>query len=550
MEDAQKQLVDKLKTANNILVTVSRDPSVDQLAALIGLTLLLTKQEKHAAAVFSGSVPSTIEFLQPEETIEKDTNSLRDFIIALDKNKADKLRYKVEDNLVRIFITPYKTSITQDDFEFTQGDLNVDLIIALGVKKQEDLDEAIMAHGQILHDATIASINVDAEGGLGTINWHQPDASSLSELVTRLGQAIDDKLFDAQISTALMTGIVAETDRFSNEKTTPQTMSASAILMTGGANQQLVASKLMDAGQLATLNLRQETPETPPLETNAVEIEHNADTPPEPASEAPVEIVADAPAEPAVETPQEPAAEPQEPQVPSPVPDVPPAPDLPVFELPTPDVESLPSETGSAPAPNEPPAVPPASAPEPEVVAPPEPIDVTPPSPPVPEPVPTPTTQPGPGSTTTAPTLPEGMALGPDPTQSTEEVHTHETLTELEEAVASPHLKDDPTLNTARDEVNKAINETNVEPTAAENPEQPQPGGAVQFGKELNPSDLPSDPTVPTPSPPTSSDSVDSDTATPAEDNQSDDQSKNDPNSPPPVPPPIPFQFGNPSPPQ
>src|SRR6202000_1540945 len=103
MDSAKQQLADRLKSANNILVSDSRDPSVDQLAALLGLTLLLNKSGKHSVAVFSGQVPPAIEFLEPDKTIEKNTDSLRDFIIALDKNKADKLRYKVEDNVVRIF---------------------------------------------------------------------------------------------------------------------------------------------------------------------------------------------------------------------------------------------------------------------------------------------------------------------------------------------------------------------------------------------------------------------------------------------------------------
>jgi hypothetical protein len=244
MEDAKSQLVEKLKTANNVLVTVSRNPTVDQLASCLGLALMLNKQGKHTAAVFSGQVPSTIEFLEPEATLEKNTDSLRDFIIALDKSKADKLRYKVEDNVVRIFITPYKTSISQADLDFSQGDFNVDLVIALGVEQQEDLDEAITAHGRILHDATVASINITANGGLGSINWHDSQASSLSELVTDLGRAVDSTLLDSQISTALLTGIVSATDRFSNDKTTSQTMAASAALMAAGANQQLVASKL------------------------------------------------------------------------------------------------------------------------------------------------------------------------------------------------------------------------------------------------------------------------------------------------------------------
>ncbi len=244
MDSPKQQLADKLKSANNILVTVSRNPSVDQLAACIALTLVLNKQGKHAAAVFSGAVPSTLEFLQPEETLEKNTDSLRDFIIALDKSKADKLRYKVEDNVVRIFITPYKTSISQADLEFSQGDFNVDVVVGLGVAEQGDLDEAITAHGRILHDAAVTTINVSTQANLGVINWNDPAASSLSELVTELTQMLGKDLLDGQIATALLTGIVAETDRFSNEKTSPQTMNASAALMGAGANQQLVASKL------------------------------------------------------------------------------------------------------------------------------------------------------------------------------------------------------------------------------------------------------------------------------------------------------------------
>ena len=243
--DSQKQEVaERIKQANNILVTVSNNPSVDQLSACIGLTLAFNKMGKHATAVFSGEVPSTIEFLQPEKTIEKNTDSLRDFIIALDKSKADKLRYKVEDKVVKIFITPYRTSISDKDLEFSQGDFNVDVVLALGVHNQADLDQAITAHGRILHDATVMAVNIQPGGDLGNINWLDPAASSLSELAVQLTDTLDKKLIDNQIATAFLTGIVAATDRFSNEKTSPQTMSISAELMGAGANQQLVATKL------------------------------------------------------------------------------------------------------------------------------------------------------------------------------------------------------------------------------------------------------------------------------------------------------------------
>jgi hypothetical protein len=244
MDDQKQQIVDKLKGAKNVLITVSMNPSVDQLAACIALTLLLNKLDKHATAVYSGETPSTIEFLQPEDTIEKNTDSLRDFIISLDKAKADKLRYKVEEKVVKIFITPYKTSLSGDDLEFSQGDFNVDVVVGLGIHRQQDIDSAITSHGRILHDATIVTINNTPNDEIGSIHWQDLSASSLSELVSNLARDLGDSVLDGQIATALLTGIVAETQRFRNNKTTPRTMSISAELMAAGANQQLVAEQL------------------------------------------------------------------------------------------------------------------------------------------------------------------------------------------------------------------------------------------------------------------------------------------------------------------
>lgn len=254
-------VVERLQSANNVLVTVSNNPTVDQLAACLGLTLILNKMGKHATAVFSGEVPSTIAFLQPEKTLEKNTDSLRDFIIALDKSKADKLRYKVEDEMVKIFITPYKTSINEADFSFSQGDFNVDAIVALGVHDRVQLDQTILAHGRILHDAVVMSFNTQGGHQLGSIPWVEPNASSLCEMVGDVGYKMQPNIFDAQISTSLLTGIVAETNRFSNQKASPHTMSIAGVLMAAGASQQLVSAKLEEAARQKTPQANKEAGE-------------------------------------------------------------------------------------------------------------------------------------------------------------------------------------------------------------------------------------------------------------------------------------------------
>ncbi len=250
---AKQKIVEKIKDSSNILVTVSRNPSVDELSAALGLTVLLNKMKKHATAVFSGAIPPAITFLDPEKTFEATVDSLRDFIIALDKEKADHLRYKVEGDVVKIFITPYRTTITGDDLEFSQGDYNVELVLGLGVKNQDDLDEALTAHGRILHDATVATMTVgDTTSQLGSIDWHEQNASSLSEMLVGLNDGLkgDKPLLDEQIATAFLTGIVAATDRFSNNKTSSKVMTVAAQLMSAGANQQLIALKLEEAHEI------------------------------------------------------------------------------------------------------------------------------------------------------------------------------------------------------------------------------------------------------------------------------------------------------------
>ncbi len=244
MDESKNKLLDKIKASNAILITVSNDPTVDQLAACIAFALLVNKLNKSGSALYSGQTPSTIEFLKPEETLEKNTDSLQDFIISLDKNKADKLRTKVDDQSVKIFITPYKTSLSENDLEFSQGDFNVDLIIALGVYKKEELDSAITNHGGILHDATIATVTINDPSDLGSINLNESNVSSFCELIASLSKNLGNNLIDQQIATALLTGIVSETDRFSNDKTSPQTMSISSELMNDGANPKLIASEL------------------------------------------------------------------------------------------------------------------------------------------------------------------------------------------------------------------------------------------------------------------------------------------------------------------
>lgn len=241
------QVAERVRTCDNVLIALSKDPSVDELSAALGLTFVLDKMGKHATAIFSGAVPNAIEFLEPEKTFETNTNSLQDFIIALDKEKADHLRYKIDGDYVKVYITPYKTTINEGDMEFSHGDYNVDLVVALNVASAGDLDSALTEYGRIMHDASSINIAASEAGKFADLEWGDPNASSVSEMVYLLSEKItenDKKIIDKPVATALLAGIVAATNRFSNEHTKPETLSIASKLMTAGADQQLISSSI------------------------------------------------------------------------------------------------------------------------------------------------------------------------------------------------------------------------------------------------------------------------------------------------------------------
>ena len=250
-ESPKAQLIQKIKAVNNILVTVSRNPSVDQLVSALALAMALNKLGKRSVAVFSGQIPAEIHFLDPEKVFESNADSLRDFIISISVDKADRMQVKPEGDFVKVYITPYRTTITPDDLRFEDGDFNIELIIAIGVASRDELDASIASHGKIFHNAVTATMNLSKlNHALGTISWQDERLGCYSEMCYSLavGLAGNDKsLIDSSVATAFLTGVVSATDQFRNSVTTPAIMSLSAELMAKGANQQLVTSELESA---------------------------------------------------------------------------------------------------------------------------------------------------------------------------------------------------------------------------------------------------------------------------------------------------------------
>lgn len=240
------RVVEKIKASENILIALSKNPNIDEISAALGLAMILDTMRKHVTAIFSGQVPNVLQFLKPEETFEKTTNSLQDFIIALSKDKVDHISYKIEGDFVKVYVTPYKATIGQADLSMSHGDYNVDLVICFNVISGDEIDPALSEYGRIMHDATAINLTVDTPGRFAELEWQDSNVSSISEMIVGLADKLGLASFSEQVATALLTGIVASTDHFSNPRTSSNTMSIASKLMSFGANQQLISSQIMD----------------------------------------------------------------------------------------------------------------------------------------------------------------------------------------------------------------------------------------------------------------------------------------------------------------
>lgn len=232
------QIIELLRASENLVITVNQRPDNDQIAAAIGLAEILHKLNKHADVVISGAVPSNLSFLSTG-LVKKSFSGIRDFVIDVDTSnvEADKLRYVPEGKKLRIYVTPFNGNYSAEDVDFSYGDYHCDAIIALGVDGQEQMDKQIANQKELLSKSKLVTLNVGDGSGAAGLNWHVATASSVCELVMNIVESMQPDILDGDIATSLLTGIISNTDHFTNERTSARVMNIASQLMAVGAKQ-------------------------------------------------------------------------------------------------------------------------------------------------------------------------------------------------------------------------------------------------------------------------------------------------------------------------
>ncbi|PIS07361.1 hypothetical protein COT78_03950 [Candidatus Berkelbacteria bacterium CG10_big_fil_rev_8_21_14_0_10_43_13] len=256
----KQQVVEMLKTKQRILLLTHKNPDGDAIGSILALYLSLKKLGKDVVAVCNDPAPSVFEYLPQIKKISQNFSTGRDFVISLDVSqvKADKVMYKVVGDKLNIIVTPATGNFTKEMVTAADGSFNFEAVVVLDSTDLERIGSPYEKNPEIFYEIPV--INLDHHAGndqFGKINLVDMTATSTSEVLVSVLEALtgDPKFIDEDIATALLTGIITDTNSFQNNNTTPKSLTVAAQLVAFGARQQDIIKYIYKTKPLSTLRL-------------------------------------------------------------------------------------------------------------------------------------------------------------------------------------------------------------------------------------------------------------------------------------------------------
>jgi len=255
----KQQIVEAIRTSENILLLTHKSPDGDAVGSLVSMSLALEKLGKKTFAVCADKVSPVFSYL-PTDRIYSELSGRRDFIISLDVSRvvAEKFLYKVEDGSINLILTTKEGEFSPEMVTFPGGKFKFDAILVLDCPDLDRLGEPFDHNSDLFYETPI--INIDHHAGndhFGKINLVDLTATSTCEILVSIFEALskDTSLLTPEVATALLTGIITDTNSFQNQNTTPKSLTVAAQLVAANADQQEIIKRIYKTRTLSTLRL-------------------------------------------------------------------------------------------------------------------------------------------------------------------------------------------------------------------------------------------------------------------------------------------------------
>ncbi len=249
----------RIARASHILLTTHEHPSLDSLASVVAVGLVLQRLQK----TFDAFVPDWDakrfpDVLPKEVPLMATLGAMNSFHLRvnLQKTALGELMYDIRDGILDITLVPKNGRWSLQDVGAEEGADRYDLVIAIGSSDMLSLGVLAREQADFLHRTDIINIDCNAANEhWGQINLIDLNAASNTEGLYHWLHTWQPSLFEERLATALLAGMIAETKSFRTNRVTPRTLAASSELMQQGANREAIVHGLWRTRSLATLKL-------------------------------------------------------------------------------------------------------------------------------------------------------------------------------------------------------------------------------------------------------------------------------------------------------
>ncbi|MBI1907852.1 hypothetical protein HYS28_00325 [Candidatus Uhrbacteria bacterium] len=253
-----EQFLATLKRAERPVIMLPEMAHTDDFATAFGLAKLLAKLGKTPEiATSGGAAPKQLAFLG-DMPVRGDLPNIRSLTITVDvaAAKVDELSYAVEDDRLRIHLTPKSGAWSGEDVEVMTTSYRYDLIITIGAHDLASLGTLGGTYADFLFSTPIIAIDHGtANEHFGALNMVDMGAVANGEVCFELMCRVDESLIDEDIATCFLTGMIAKTKSFKTHNVTPKTLKVAGSLMNKGARRDEIIEKLYRTRSVETLRL-------------------------------------------------------------------------------------------------------------------------------------------------------------------------------------------------------------------------------------------------------------------------------------------------------
>jgi len=236
--NALSQIRDLIARSNRVAIVVSANPSVDQMAGALAISLSMNAQGKKTYVISpTAALVEHSSLVGIDRVKGADEGGNGDLVVSFPyrEGEIDKVSYTIEGDALNIVVKAGEKGLTfqESDVQFKRGADKPDMIISVGVSSLSQLSSIFSE--EILNTVTLLNIdNVSTNEGYGNVVLVSAKFSSISEQVADLLLNLEMEL-DVDVSQNLMIGLTDATNNFQDPKTSYLAFEIASILIKRGA---------------------------------------------------------------------------------------------------------------------------------------------------------------------------------------------------------------------------------------------------------------------------------------------------------------------------